>query len=392
MMDNLEKTYLSVYFLCAFKKIREDNLFKTFLELLRNILKESSIEKNIESYSNFIYAMKNAGYDDFSKYLTNSILNSETSFDENQIEKELKILTLVSKISFEDIKNIFKNKFPQHQEIFENLPYFSNTGVEIYYEEMKTKAQKDGDIYKNNRAFIFDNDFELKPIDVKENISFSSLKGYKEQKRVLLDNTSALLKGAKVNNILLYGDAGCGKSSSVRALLNEFEEIKIVQMFKNNLVNLDKLFLKLTSISHKFIIFLDDISFDEDEASLSSLKAILEGSLVQCPKNAVIYATSNRRHLVKQTFSSRTGDEIHLKDTLNEVTSLSERFGINLFFSKPSNDEFNQIVIELARDNNLTIDEKTLIEKAQRLALIKGSKSPRIARQLIDNLIAHIEI
>lgn len=392
MMDNLEKIYLSIYFLCAFKKIREDNLFKTFLELLKNILKESSVEKNIESYSNFIYAMKNAGYDDFSKYLTNSILNSETSFDENQIEKELKILTSISKIGFEDIKNIFKNKFPQHQEIFENLPYFSNTGVEIYYEEMKTKAQKDGDIYKNNRAFIFDNDFELKPIDVKENISFSSLKGYKEQKRVLLDNTSALLKGAKVNHILLYGDAGCGKSSSVRALLNEFKEIKIVQMFKNNLVNLDKLFLKLNSINHKFIIFLDDISFDEEEANLSSLKAVLEGSLVQCPKNAVIYATSNRRHLIKQTFSSRTGDEIHLKDTLNEVTSLSERFGINLFFSKPSNDEFNQIVIELARDNNLTIDEKTLIEKAQRLALIKGSKSPRIARQLIDNLVAHIEI
>ena len=392
MMDNLEKIYLSIYFLCAFKKIREDNLFKTFLELLKNILKESSVEKNIESYSNFIYALRNAGYDDFSKYLTNNILNSETSFDENQIEKELKILTSISKIGFEDIKNIFKNKFPQHQEIFENLPYFSNTGVEIYYEEMKSKAQKDGDIYKNNRAFIFDNDFELKPIDVKENISFSSLKGYKEQKRVLLDNTSALLKGAKVNHILLYGDAGCGKSSSVRALLNEFEEIKIVQMFKNNLVNLDKLFLKLNSINHKFIIFLDDISFDEEEANLSSLKAVLEGSLVQCPKNAVIYATSNRRHLIKQTFSSRTGDEIHLKDTLNEVTSLSERFGINLFFSKPSNDEFNQIVIELARDNNLTIDEKTLIEKAQRLALIKGTKSPRIARQLIDNLVAHIEI
>ena len=143
---------------------------------------------------------------------------------------------------------------------------------------------------------------------------------------------------------------------------------------------------------YKFIIFADDISFDEDDNIFSTMKAVIEGSLIQCPKNAVIYATSNRRHLVKETFQARSGDEIHLKDTLNEITSLSERFGINIFFSKPSNEEFNQIVIELAKDNNIEIEEKTLIEKAQRLALIKGSRSPRIAKQLIDNLVAHVDI
>ena len=392
MMDNLEKTYLSTYFLTVFKKLRDDSIFKSFVELLRVLLKENSIEKNIETYSNFIFALKNAGYSDFSKFLTDNILKYGSNFKENEIEKELKILTTLSKIQYEDVQNILKNKFSNYQEIFENLPNFSNSGIEIYYDELKSKTQKENDIYKNNRAFIFDNDFELKPIDIKENISFYNLKGYAEQKRVLYDNTLALLKGSKVNHILLYGDADCGKSSSVRALLSEFSDIKIVQIFKNNLVNLDKLFLKLKTLEYKFIIFLDDITFDEDEKNLSSLKAILEGSLVQCPVNAAIYATSNRRHLIKQTFSSRVGDEIHLKDTLNEISSLSERFGINLFFSKPSNDEFNQIVLELARDNNLNIDDKILIEKAQRLALAKGSRSPRIARQLIDNLIAHIEI
>lgn len=392
MMDNLEKIYLSTYFLCAFKKLRDDIIFKSFVELLKNSLAKNNLEENIKSYCDFVFALKNQGYNDFSKYLTDNILNCENIFDEIQIEKELKILTSISKIKSEDIKNFLSQKFPNYKDMFENLPHFSNNGIEIYYEEMKSKVQKDGDIYKNNHAFIFDNDFELKPVDIKENISFRALKGYVEQKKVLYDNTKALLKGSKVNNILLYGDAGCGKSSSVRALLNEFEEIKMVQIFKNNLMNLDKLFLKLKSLPHKFIIFIDDVTFDEGDDSLSCLKAILEGSLIQCPQNAVIYATSNRRHLVKQTFSTRLGDEIHLKDTINEITSLSERFGINLFFSKPSNDEFNQIVIELARDNNLQIDDKTLIEKAQRLALIKGTRSPRIAKQLIDNLVAHIEI
>ena len=195
-----------------------------------------------------------------------------------------------------------------------------------------------------------------------------------------------------MNNILLYGDAGCGKSTSVRALLNEFKEIKIVQIFKKNLINLDKLYSKLKDLPYKFIIFADDISFDETDDSFSTVKAILEGSLIQCPKNVVIYATSNRRHLVKESFKTRSNDEIHLNDTINEVNSLSERFGINLLFAKPNNEEFNNIVLELAKDNNIDMDEKLLIEKAQRLALIKGSRSPRVAKQLIDNIIAHVSV
>ena len=191
---------------------------------------------------------------------------------------------------------------------------------------------------------------------------------------------------------MLYGDAGCGKSSSVRALLNEFEEIRIVQIFKNHLINLDKLYEKLKDIPLKFIIFADDISFDDADNTFSTMKAVLEGSLIQCPQNAAIYATTNRRHLVKETFQARSGDEIHLKDTINEINSLSERFGINLLFEKPTNEEFIDIVLSLAKDNNIDMSEKHLIEKAQRLALIKGSRSPRIAKQLIDNLLAHVAI
>ena len=166
----------------------------------------------------------------------------------------------------------------------------------------------------------------------------------------------------------------------------------MVQIFKNNLINLDKLYATLKNLPYKFIIFADDISFDDTDNTFSTMKAILEGSLIQCPKNAAIYATSNRRHLVKESFQARKGDEIHLNDTLNEISSLSERFGINLLFQKPTNDEFIKIVLELAHDNKIDIDDKTLIEKAQKMSIIKGSKSPRIAKQLIDNLLANVSV
>ena len=392
MMDNLEKIYLTSYLIYNFENVKNDTVFKNFVNLLKNILKEEIIEKNIEAYISFISSLKNTKSADFSLHLNNLILKNEINNNEEDLEKELNIISTISKISYQDIKNILSKKFPKQATIFENLPKYSNNEFDFSIKNLTSKINTKNEFYEEHKAFIFDNDFEIKPLKFSENINFNSLKGYEKQKKVLFDNTNSLLLGNKVNNILLYGDAGCGKSSSVRALLNEFENLKIIQIFKNNLINLDKLYLKLESLPYKFIIFADDISFDESDEIFSTMKAIIEGSLIQCPNNVAIYATSNRRHLIKESHSSRFGDEIHLKDTINETSSLSERFGINLFFEKPSNDEFNRIVIELAKDNNIKIDEKTLIEKAQRLALIKGTRSPRIAKQLIDNLIAHIEI
>ena len=391
MMVNFEKVYLSSCFLCAFRELREDVVFKSFVELLKAIIKEDDFEKNIQCYCDFVYELNNLGYDDFSLYIKDFLLKNKINAKEKQIQKELKIIYTFLDIQYQSIKEKLLEKYPNRADLLENLAEFKNSKSNI---DLSFVLNNDfcEDIYKNNKAFIFDNDFDIKPVEFSETLNFSSLKGYGEQKRILKENTKALLNGSKVNNILLYGDAGCGKSSSVRALLNEFEDLKMVQIFKNNLINLDKLYLKLEKLPYKFIIFADDISFDETDKVFSTMKAIIEGSLIKCPDNAVIYATSNRRHLVKESFSARYGDEIHLNDTLNELNSLSERFGINILFQKPTNDEFNKIVVELAKDNNIDIDEKTLIEKAQRLALIKGSRSPRIARQLIDNLLAKVDI
>lgn len=392
-MNELLKTYFSVYFLIIFKNLKNDLLIKKFLAFLKTFEDENNFEKTIETYCDFVSILEEEKCDDFSLYIKKLVYKTKVDMSfEKRIQKELNIITKITEISFEVIKEELNKKFEKYIDLLNDLPEFKNTFYEFKISDFSEIKIQFDELFEKNRAFIFDNSLEIKPIEVSENLSFKNLKGYAEQKKVLYENTKALLEGLKVNNILLYGDAGCGKSSSVRALLNEFSGLKIVQIFKNNLINLDKLYEKLKNLPYKFIIFADDISFDEADDTFSTMKAVLDGSLIQCPKNAVIYATSNRRHLVKESFQARKGDEIHLNDTINELNSLSERFGINLLFSKPNNNDYIQIVLDLAKDYNIDIDEKVLVEKAQRIALIKGSTSPRIARQLIDNLIAHVEI
>ncbi len=387
-LNSLKKLYLSNYFILNFQTIKEDEIFSSYLLFLKSLIQKEDIEEILKNYQSFILKLKNK---DLGSYIKEKLIKINVS--KENIQNELDILNNLLKINFNDIKHILKEEYKNLSDIFDSMPEFKSTGLNLKINDISEKDNEiSDDIYKNNQTFIFDNDLILKPVENNETISFKDLKGYKKQQKILYQNTKSLIENKKVNNILLYGDAGCGKSSSVRALLNEFKEIKIVQIFKNNLINLDKLYTILKKLPYKFIIFADDISFKQDDESFSTMKAILEGSIIQCPKNAVIYATSNRRHLVRESFSSRQGDEIHLNDTINEINSLSERFGINLLFQKPSNEEFNAIVLELAKDNNININETILLEKAQRLALIKGSRSPRVAKQLIDNLTADIDI
>ena len=204
-----------------------------------------------------------------------------------------------------------------------------------------------------------------------------------------MKNTRAFIDGRPAANVLLCGDAGAGKSSTVKAVANAFfdEGVRLIELRKDQLRYLPEVMGKISGNPLKFIIFIDDLSFNQNDDNFNMLKAALEGSASAMADNAVIYATSNRRHIIKESFSDREGDDVHRNDTLQELLSLSERFGLTVLFSKPNKALYLEIVKELAKRFEIKINEKELEIQAEAFALRKGNRSVRCAEQFIKSLL-----
>lgn len=238
-----------------------------------------------------------------------------------------------------------------------------------------------------NKAFRLEED-EIVPIRNIPHVQLSDLVGTVNAKKKLTDNTDAFVAGRPANNCLLYGDAGTGKSTCIKALANEYYDkgLRIIEVYKHQFKHLNSVIAKIKNRNYKFIIFMDDLSFEEFEIDYKYLKAIIEGGLEKKPSNVLIYATSNRRHIVNERFSDRE-DAIHASDTMQEKLSLSSRFGCQIYFSAPEKREFIEIVTTLAEREKLTIPEDELIAGALSWELSHGGRNGRCARQYIDYLL-----
>lgn len=215
-----------------------------------------------------------------------------------------------------------------------------------------------------------------------------SFTGYEIQRDKVVDNTKSFIEGKSCNNCLLYGDKGTGKSSTVKAIANDFRKdgLRIVEIPKERLIDFPILVDKIAALPMKFIIFIDDLSFQKQDQSYTTLKAVLEGGLAARPDNALIYATSNRRHLVKESFSDRTDDDVNTRDNMQESLSLSDRFGLAVCYSIPTKQEYIDIVFALAKQKGVDMPEKELEMGAERFALSRGGRSPRCAKQYVESL------
>lgn len=239
------------------------------------------------------------------------------------------------------------------------------------------------------KAFKWDTEVGLMGIAECDPIRLKDLIGCDYQKEVLIKNTQNFLKGKVANNVLLFGDSGTGKSSLVKALLNEYHGVglRIIDLSKTDFFHFNKISASLRNRGLKFIIFLDDLSFEEFETEYKYMKALIEGGVEIKPSNVLIYATSNRRHLVRETWDERAGQDVHVTDTRQEKLSLADRFGISLTFTSPDQKAYLDIVFELAKDYKLELPQNVLREKAIQWELIHGGRSGRVAKQFIHSLL-----
>ena len=231
------------------------------------------------------------------------------------------------------------------------------------------------------------------PINNMDKVMLDDLIGYEIQKKKLVDNTKAFVEGRKANNCLLFGDSGTGKSTCIKAIVNEFypQGLRMIEVYKHQFKNLSNVIAQIKNRNYKFIIYMDDLSFEEFEIEYKFLKAVIEGGVETKPDNILIYATSNRRHLIKETWSDRddmeSGNGIHRSDTMEEKLSLVHRFGVTISFSKPSQQEYFRIVIGLARRNGIALSDEELKAGANKWELSHGGISGRTAQQYITYLL-----
>ena len=252
-----------------------------------------------------------------------------------------------------------------------------------------------------NKAFRIREDgsrVEFLPVNNTEQVLLKDLVGYEIQKKKLVDNTEAFVKGLPANNVLLFGDAGTGKSTSIKAILNEYYDqgLRMIEIYKHQFQDLSSVIAQIKNRNYRFIIYMDDLSFEEFEIEYKFLKAVIEGGMETKPDNVLIYATSNRRHLIRETWGDRSDMEqdegMHRSDTMQEKLSLVARFGVTINFSKPTQKEYFQIVTELAkRYPEITLTDAELCAEANKWELSHGGISGRTAQQFINYLAGKSE-
>ena len=382
--------------LAIFRALLRDPVVFALAGYLRS--REGSTSEAVSQYAAFVSALYDTEKRTLAGYIQHIVNNDENAYIrmigqgkqpwpemEAQVEQELLVLQAVADLTPETLR--------EGLDWSGYLPVFANKRlnlVDSYHERCANIHRLGYGIYAKHIMFYIGEENRIIPVINPDQTRLSSLIDYKREQQIILDNTVALLEGKPAANILLTGDAGTGKSSTVKAVVNELHDrgLRILEVRKEQLHAIPAILDELNTNPLKFILFIDDLSFQKDDDNFSALKAILEGSVSAKSRNVVIYATSNRRHLVKESFSGRDGDDVHRNDTMQEIISLSERFGIQVTFQKPNKEVYLGIVRHLAAEKGISMDENALDMLAERFALGRGGRSARAATQFIDALLA----
>ncbi|MCM1313955.1 MAG: ATP-binding protein [Prevotella sp.] len=395
MNEKIEKLALKRDSIAIFYGIGDNPVISGLYYLLDSYC--GDINEFIRYYAYTVNSLYKSGYVNLSEYILKIILEMDNFYikkyaDSDEIPTEMTDCLINELKFFQELSELTPEDFLSELDYSGFMPRWKNSQVDIvgsYLERLKLVHRYGYGQYAEYKMFIF-KDSKITPVKYPDTQRLDHLYGYKRERQAVIDNTLALLDGKPAQNVLLYGDAGTGKSSSVKAIVNEYADkgLRLIEITKEQLRDIPQI---IDDISHnplKFIIFIDDLTFNSGEDCFGSLKAMLEGSASARSDNIVIYATSNRRHLVKETFSEREGDDVHRNDTMQELISLSARFGLRVNFSRPDKKEFIRIAGELAKQKGLSLDENEFELKAERFVMTSGNgRSPRTAKQFVNQLI-----
>ncbi|AEF16468.1 protein of unknown function DUF815 [Thermoanaerobacterium xylanolyticum LX-11] len=395
-----------------YKKVMKDATVDKAIKILNLLVSEKIDEGKVyELYSDLFsdlsnYAVENNVYseiweskiDELARVDENIFSMLAEKFEQGLIDETLKMaakreLEYLKKLSEVDFADCLRECLKFNAISWEHLITLSE-GDKQYLLDcdnaddiVKYYGENGCGIYGVYRAFRW-LDGKIVGVENPDPVEFEDLVGYENEHRIVIDNTDRFLRGLPASNILLYGDRGTGKSSTVKAVLNMYYKrgLRLIEVNRQDLLDLNKIISVISKRGLRFILFLDDLSFEENETEYKILKSTLEGGIEKLPTNVLIYATSNRRHMIKEYLTDNVQSEIHSLDTKQEKLSLADRFGITVTFQSPGKEEYLKIVEFLAQKYHIDLDRDTLIRESMRWSSWHNGMSPRTARQFIDHL------
>ena len=394
MNNKITKIRIGFSNLVIFRDILKTKVIKKLIKFL-DIYDDNNKVMILDHYSDFLYELfkYNNTLGDYileqilidnniyiNKYIKKQNINQSL---EKALKSELDFFELISSFDFNALFN---------EEYSNNIVKLENNNINFYtiYKNNINNIDKKGyGIFYGNNMFTLDDKKNIIPAKHQDMQDIEHLYGYERERNKVIANTKSLLEGKKANNVLLYGDAGTGKSSTIKAIANMFKDdgLRLIEVKKSQLSFITDIIETLSLSPLKFIIFIDDLTFSSNDDTFSYLKAVLEGGVNSFPTNVAVYVTSNYRHLIKENFNDRQGDDIHIEDTIQQIMSLTNRFGIIITFQRPDKDLFIDIVLSYAKDNNIQMHKEDIIKQAESYAIRSAGRSPRVARQFIETLL-----